>query len=139
MKKLFPLLLAGILLYSCKNKEKTANIKDNRIYLHSDTLNVATMKDTMVIYESTCRGCAYEGSTAFVIKDSLNIVKLEGVETHDNNPEKMSGGNVSKTLVIVPLKTGSTTIKMYKFWKGVPSEMTDSIAPTATYKIEVRN
>ena len=80
------------------------------------------MADTLVIYESTCRGCAYESSTAFAIKDSFDIVKLLTVETQDNNSQDMAGGNVSKNLILVPVKTGKTVLKMYKFWKGVPSE-----------------
>ena len=138
MKNIVLLLIASTFLYSCKDKEKKAAKKDNRIYLHSDTLNVVKLSDTLVIAESTCRGCAVEGSTAFAIKDSLQIVKLDGVETYDNNPEGMTGGNVSKLLVIVPVKTGITNIKMYKFWKGVPSQMNDSL-PFTVYKIEVQN
>jgi hypothetical protein len=138
MKKILPLLIIVVLLYSCKHKKKTVYKKDNRIYLQVDTINVVKITDTMVINESTCRGCAVEGSTAFAIKDSLQIVKLDGVETHDNNPEGMSGGNISKLLVLVPVKAGITNIKMYKFWKGVPSEMNDSL-PFTSYKIEVKN
>jgi hypothetical protein len=108
------------------------------IKLRTDTLNVVTLTDTLVIYESTCRGCAYENSTAFAIKDSLDVVKLLTVETIDNNPDGMAGGNVSKHLIIVPVKAGSTTIKMYRFWEGVPSTMSDSL-PFTPYSIEVRN
>ena len=138
MKQIAIYFFLVLLISSCKDSKNEAAKKDNRIYLHSDTLNVVRLSDTVVIAESTCRGCAYESSTAFAIKDSLQIVKLDGVETHDNNPEGMSGGNVSKLLVLVPLKTGTSTIKMYKFWKGVPSEMNDSL-PFTSYKIEVRN
>jgi hypothetical protein len=138
MKQITIYFFLVLLIFSCTDSKNEAEKKDNRIYLHSDTLNVVRLSDTLVIAESTCRGCAYESSTAFAIKDSLQIVKFDGVETHDNNPEGMSGGNISKLLVLVPLKTGSTTIKMYKFWKGVPSAMNDSL-PFTTYKIEVRN
>jgi hypothetical protein len=139
MKKILPLLTIVVLLYSCKEKEKTVNRKDNRIYLQTDTINVVRITDTMVISESTCRGCAYENSTAFAIKDSAGVVRLETIETADNNSEGMTGGNISKHLIIVPVKIGTTTMKMYKFWQGVPSTMSDSIAPTDTYKIEVQN
>jgi hypothetical protein len=138
MKKLPVLLVTAIMLASCAGKKKDAEKKDNRIYLQKDIVNVVKLSDTLVITESTCRGCAYESSTAFAIKDSLQIVKLDGVETHDNNPESMSGGNISKLLVLVLIKTGTTNIKMYKFWKGIPSEMNDSV-PFTTYKIEVQN
>jgi hypothetical protein len=138
MGKIIVIILACTLLYSCEGKEKTNKKKDNRIYLHTDTLNVVKMTDTLVIAESTCRGCAVESSTAFTIKDSLDIIKLNTVETYDNNPDGMNGGNISKLLVLVPVKTGSTTIKMYKFWEGVPAIMNDSL-PFTPYKIEVRN
>ncbi len=139
MKKTILLILVSTILYSCKEKEKTAVKKDNRIYLQTDTLNVVKMTDTMAIAESTCRGCAMESSTAFTIKDTLGIVKLESVETQDNSPAGMTGGNVSKTLVIVPVKAGITTMKMYKFWEGIPAQISDSLAPTETYQIEVQN
>ena len=138
MKRFVKYFVLILLVSACTDLKKDAAKKDNRIYLQSDTLNVVKMTDTMVIAESTCRGCAYESSTAFAIKDSLQIVKFDGVETHDNNPEGMSGGNISKLLVLVPIKTGTTTIKMYKFWKGIPSEMNDSF-PFTAYKIELRN
>jgi hypothetical protein len=139
MKKIIYLLTSLIILISCKDKKNEPTIeKDNRISLRSDTLNVVKLTDTLVIYESTCRGCAYENSTAFVIKDSLDLVKLLTVETMDNSPAGMAGGSVSKHLIIVPVKTGSTTIKMYRFWEGVPVEMNDSL-PFTPYQIEVRN
>jgi hypothetical protein len=138
MKKLPVFLVTAIMLASCAGKKKDVEKKDNRNYLQKDIINVVKLSDTLVIAESTCRGCAYESSTAFAIKDSLQIVKLDCIETHDNNPDDMSGGNISKLLVLVPIKTGTTNIKMYKFWKGVPSEMNDSV-PFTTYKIEVQN
>ena len=138
MKKLSLLLVTAIMLLSCAEKRNEEEKKDTQVYLQKDIVNVVKLSDTLVIAESTCRGCAYESSTAFAIKDSLQIVKFDGVETHDTNPEGMSGGNISKLLVLVPIKTGNTNIKMYKFWKGVPSEINDSF-PFTHYKIEVRN
>jgi hypothetical protein len=138
MKRFVKYFVLILVVSACNDSKKDVAKKDNRIYLQTDTINVVKLSDTLVIAESTCRGCAVESSTAFAIKDSLQIVKLDGVETHDNNPEGMSGGNVSKLLVIVPVKTGITNIKMYKFWKGVPSEMNDSL-PFTAYKIEVQN
>lgn len=138
MKNNIILVLAITLIYSCKGKENIDQKKDYRIYLRSDTLNLVKMTDTLVIAESTCRGCAVESSTAFAIKDSLDIIKLHTIETQDDNPEGMSGGNINKLLVLVPVKTGYTTIKMYKFWKGAPSAINDSF-PFTPYKIEVQN
>lgn len=105
--------------------------------LEKDTLNIVTMKDTMVIYESACRGCAYEHSTHFDIVDPAGVVALDRVVTTDNNPDNMDGGNVSKDLVLVPRKAGVTTIRMYKFSTEIP-EAKDSIH-FSEYKIEVRN
>ncbi|MFM2337086.1 MAG: hypothetical protein RL115_279 [Bacteroidota bacterium] len=132
------LALTFIVIYSCNDKVNNNQKKDNRLYLRLDTLNVAKLTDTLVIAESTCRGCAVESSTAFAIKDSLEIIKLHTIETQDDNPVGMSGGNINKLLVLVPVKTGYTTIKMYKFWKGAPSAINDSF-PFTPYKIEVQN
>ena len=138
MKKLL-FLFVLIICLSCNNDRQPADIPDTKIALRSDTLNIVKLTDTLVINESTCRGCAFEGSTAFAVKDSLELVKFLTVETTDNNPEGMSGGNVSKRIFLVPIKIGTTVLRMYKFWKGVPTAMTDSITPTATYKIEIQN
>ncbi len=139
MKNLLFLPVIAVVLFCCTNsKKETVIIKDKKVSLRADTLNLVKLTDTLIIYESTCRGCAYESSTAFAIKDSLEVVKLLTVETIDNNPVGMAGGNVSKHLILVPVKAGSTTIKMYKFWEGVPANMTDSL-PFTTYSIEVQN
>jgi hypothetical protein len=139
MRIIQSLVFISIFIASCNDGKKETTIKkDNRISLRIDTVNTVKLSDTLVIYESTCRGCAYENSTAFAIKDSLDVVKLLTVETIDNNPDGMTGGNVSKHLIIVPVKAGSTTIKMYRFWEGVPVTMSDSL-PFTPYKIEVRN
>lgn len=112
-------------------------IQDNRISLRSDTVNLVKMTDTMVVYESTCRGCAYEGSTNFGISDSLGIIKLDNVITKDNNSPDMDGGSISKTLVLVPAKTGITTIKVYKFW--TQEKKAEDSARFTAYTIDVRN
>ncbi len=137
MKQLTLLLAAGIFLYSCKGKEKPRDPDEGRIFLHTDTVNLVAMKDTMVISESTCRGCAMEGSTAFTIVDSLGVVKHLRTETFDGNSGDVAGGNVSKTVVLVPVKPGKTTFKFYKFWEGVPETITDSI-PFKLYTVEVK-
>jgi hypothetical protein len=138
MKKIIRLLLASTLLISCTNNGKNETPpEDKRISLRSDTVNVVKLTDTLVIYESTCRGCAYESSTAFAVKDSMNILKLLSVHSSDNNSPGMDGGNVGRQLIIVPTKAGSTVMKMYKFWEGVPSNMSDSIPYTEAYQIEV--
>jgi D-tyrosyl-tRNA(Tyr) deacylase len=140
MKKILPLLLVITLLICCtNNKKKETTPEDKKISLRSDTVNVVKLTDTLVIYESTCRGCAYENSTTFAVKDSMDVVKLLSVHTSDNNSPDMDGGSVGKQLIIVPVKAGSTVMKMYKFWQGVPDNITDSIPYKEAYKIEVIN
>ena len=139
MKKLLPIPIVLFILLSCTHsKNETVDSKETIVMLRADTINVVKLTDTLVIYESTCRGCAYEASTAFAIKDSLEILKLLTVETVDNNSPDMNGGSISKNLILMPVKTGSTILKMYKFWQGIPSTMTDSL-PFTAYKIEVKN
>ena len=139
MKKLLPIPIVLFILLSCTHsKNETVDSKETIVMLRADTINVVKLTDTLVIYESTCRGCAYEASTAFAIKDSLEILKLLTVETVDNNSPDMNGGSISKNLILMPVKTGSTILKMYKFWQGIPSTMNDSL-PFTAYKIEVKN
>ena len=138
MKKIFLFAFIVIIFIRCNNDTKIEVLKeDKRIALRTDSINVARLTDTLVIYESTCRGCEYEGSTRFDISDSLGIIKLLDVITNDNNPVDMDGGSISKELVLVPLKIGTTSIKLYKFL----SEKTTSedSARLKTYTIEVRN
>ena len=138
MKKLllFPVLIAFFL--SCtNNKEESNTTKDTKITLHTGTVNIVKLTDTLVIYESTCRGCAYEQSTHFDISDSLGIVKLFAVHTKDNNSADINGGSISKDLIIVPVKAGTTTVKLYKFLKE-ETTVEDS-AKFIPYTIEVQN
>ena len=125
-------------LVACNNKGKEPEKrKDTRVALRSDTTNVVKLTDTLLINESTCRGCAYEVSTRFSISDSMGIVQLLRVETTDNNSPDIAGGNVQKDLVLVLLKTGTTTIKQYKFYGSEP-QAKDS-ANFNRYTIDVRN
>ena len=138
MKNLILVIVSALFILSCTNNKKEKEIEnDNRIALHTDTLNVVKLTDTLVIYESTCRGCAFEGSTNFEISDSLGIIKLYDIITEDNNPSDMDGGSISKTLVLVPTKIGTTTFKLYKFWKH--ERTAEDSARFSTYPIEVKN
>jgi hypothetical protein len=138
MKQLIVLTIAAIFILSCtNNKKEPAGKKDTKMSLRTDTINVVKLTDTLVIYESTCRGCAYEQSTHFDISDSLGIIKLEDIITTDSNPSGMDGGSISKDLILVPLKTGTTIFKLYKFWEQVATAK-DS-ARFTSYTIEVRN
>ena len=137
-------LFFTIFFFSCKHfkklleqHDKEYSNDDKKIMLRKDTLNVVTMKDTMVIYESTCRGCAYENSTNFSIIDTSGIVELNGIITTDNNPSNVDGGSISKDLIIVPKKAGTTTFKLFKWYKEAPTAQ-DS-ANASEYKIEVKN
>lgn len=138
MKKLLLFPGAFIFLLCCtNNKKEVAGINDTKVALRTDTMNIVKLSDTLIIYESTCRGCAYEGSTRFDISDSLGIVKLLNVVTTDNSPPGMDGGSISKDLILVPQKTGATIFKVYKFWSE-KTEAQDS-ARFTNYSIEVKN
>ena len=144
MNKIFFIVVACIALVSCNNSTKDIDengvddkkdIPDNRISLNTDTINVVKLTDTLVIYESTCRGCAYETSTNFGISDSMNLVKLADIITTDNSPADMQGGSISKDLILLPIKTGVTKIKLYKFWRM--DKTSNDSTRFATYDIEV--
>ena len=138
MKILLAALIVMLFFLSCNSDEKKLqSIKDNKISLRTDTVNVVKLSDTLVINESTCRGCAYEQSTHFDISDSMKLIRLQGIVTTDKNSSDMSGGNVSKQLILLPINTGTTTIKLYKFWKQ--QETAKDSANAASYKLEIRN
>lgn len=138
MKKLWLLFFIVASVYSCTNHttEHGSEIADNRIALRTDTINIVKLTDTLVIYESTCRGCAFERSTNFAINDSMDIIKLADIITTDNSPADMDGGSISKDLVLVPQKTGITNMKLYKFWKE--EKTAEDSSRFTTYKIEVK-
>jgi hypothetical protein len=138
MKKLPVYLMIAILACSCSNSNtKVAGRYENMVTLRADTLNTVKLSDSLVIHEYTCRGCAYEESTHFSISDSTGIIQLIKIVTTDNNPSDIDGGSINKDLVLVPVKTGITTIKLYKFINERPT-VNDSTLFTS-YTIEVRN
>ena len=144
MNKIFSIVFAGIAFISCNNSAKdvvekgvvTNDVVDNKISLRTDTINTIKLTDTLVIYESTCRGCAYEASTNFDISDSMEIIKLADIITTDNSSPDMAGGSISKDLILVPQKTGTTIIKLYKFWNQ--EKTAKDSANFTSYKIEVK-
>ena len=135
MKKLLVLSIICAFLLSCTNNNKK-DVTDNKIALKTDITNVVKLTDTLVIYESTCRGCKYETTTSFGISDSMNMIELASIVTTDDNPTDMNGGNISKDLILVPVKTGITNIKLYKFLT-LDKTAADS-AHFTSYKIEVK-
>ncbi len=138
MKKIFFWAWILPVFISCSNRKNDLNTtKDKKIILRSDVTNKVKLTDTMVINESVCRGCAFEESTWFSIHDSLGLVELDHVETFDHNDPDTDGGYLNKKLLIVPRKTGTTTIRMYKFWEQPPTAE-DSVNYTS-YTIEVKN
>lgn len=138
MKKLILFPATLVFLVGCNHSNKETKDKENtRIMLRADTLNVVKLTDTLVIYENACRGCAYEQSTRFDINDSLGVVKLLDIITTDNNPPDVDGGSVSKELILMPQKTGTTTFKLYKFLNQDVTA-TDSTRFTL-YQVEVKN
>lgn len=134
MKKIL-LIVSAIIAFGCNQNDKTKD--KNKVYLTKDKLNSAKLTDTLVINESTCRGCAYEYSTRFDINDSLGMVKLDKIVTTDNNRSDIVGGTVNKDLFLVPLKTGSTKVKLYKYYNQKPTAE-DSTRYTV-YSIEIKN
>jgi hypothetical protein len=134
MKQLLIVVL-GVVIFSCNNNSTEVDT-DKKIMLLKDSINIVKLSDTVVIYESTCRGCAYEASTTFAVSDSMNVIKLADVITADNNSSNMAGGSVSKKLILVPIKKGNTVFKLYKFWSR--QTITKDSANFATYKIEVQ-
>lgn len=99
-------------------------------------LNDAKLADTLVIYEDVCRSCAYEKSTHFEVVDSNGLVKVSKIETIDNNPPNVDGGSIDKHIYLVPVKTGRTKIKLYKFKDEHPTAE-DSIM-FKTYDIQIK-
>jgi hypothetical protein len=91
----------------------------------------------MVIHESTCRGCEYERSTRFEMNDSLNIVALQQIITTDNSPGDMDGGYINKDLIIKPIKTGITILRIYKIWS--PKTASRDSTRYKSYTLDIRN
>lgn len=131
MKKIS--FIVAVLAFSCNAHDKMKG--SNKVYLTKDKLNVAKRTDTLVIHENTCRGCAYEYSTHFDINDSSGIVKLDKIVTTDDNRSDGAGGTVNKDLFLIPLKAGSTKIKLYKYYNQKATAI-DS-AHYTVYSIEV--
>jgi hypothetical protein len=136
MKKIILLFTVSTLLIYCNNSpsDKTGSVK--RIVLRSDTLNVVQLTDTLVILESACRGCEYEGSTYFGLTDSMDIIQLQEVITKDNNPPEMIGGNISKTIILLSAKPGKTNFKLHKFLTS--NATAEDSALFTRYNIEVK-
>lgn len=133
MRKPVGILLA-VIAFSCNSSKQN---KQNKVDVKKGTMNVAKLTDTLIIHESTCRGCTYEYSTHFDVSDSLGMVKLERIVTTDNAGPDVTGGVVEKDLYLLPLKTGRTKIKVYKFYQKEPTA-TDSAQHTA-YDINITN
>jgi hypothetical protein len=137
MKNIMLLSIVSLFLLCCNNSPASKKNTDKRIALRSDTLNVVKLTDTLLIFESACRGCAYEASTYFGLSDSTDIIQLQEVITKDNNPPDMEGGNISKTIVLFCAKPGKTSFKLYKF---LTSNATAKDSALFTrYDVEVKN
>lgn len=131
MKNLISSLLFIVLLSACKEKNNkpvepgNTDLPKNPVYqrveLRSDTLNLVKLTDTLVIYESVCRGCEYENSASFAIHDSLQLLELYNIETADNNPPDVDGGSLQKYILLVPKKTGNTRFRLYSFLEQPPT------------------
>ena len=107
------------------------------VVLEQGKTNSVKLKDTLWIAESTCRGCAFENSTSFDVEDTSGLVKLVSIKTTDDNASGSDGGSISKTLILVPTRTGTTTIKQYKYY-GETMTAKDS-GNYKSYSIEIKN
>jgi len=94
----------------------SGKLEKGHVVLQQGETNSVKLKDTLWIAESTCRGCAYENSTNFDIEDTSGLVKLISIKTTDESSAGTDGGSISKTLILVPTATGSTSIKLYKYY-----------------------
>lgn len=137
MKNIILLSVASLLLLCCNNNPAGKTRADNYIVLRTDTLNVVKLTDTLIIPESTCRGCEYEKSTHFETDDSTGTIRLKEVITEDNNPADMDGGSISKTIVLFSTKTGKQSFKLYKFWDNKPTAKDSALFKR--YHVEVIN
>jgi hypothetical protein len=114
----------------------SGKLEKGPIVLRQGEINAVKLKDTLWIAESTCRGCAYEGSTSFDVEDTAGLVKLISIKTTDDASSDEDGGSISKTLVLIPTGTGTTTIRQYKYY-GEQMTAKDS-ATYKTYSIEIK-
>ena len=136
--KFLLILFLPVFLFACNGLSSKMDDPYRRmVHLRTDTLNVVEMTDSMLIFESTCRGCAFEKSTRFDMYDSMGIIKIADIITTDNNPDNMDGGHISKDIILAPVKPGVTRIKLYKIW-GEQTAARDS-AHYTSYNIEVKN
>lgn len=129
----FILFFAGCYTKSPENEKQE---KNSMLELIPGKLNEATMADTLFVSASSCRGCAPEYTPQYELTDSMSVVSLHSVEVVDNNPPDMDGGSLENRIVMLPLKTGSTIIKLYSFMTG-DSARQDSSQYTA-YQIRIQ-
>ena len=138
MKKLFFVPLFSVSLLWCTPHTKgITGQTDTRVVLRADTLNTVKLTDTLLINESTCRGCVFQETTHFAVVDSMGLIKLLDVITEDRNSPEVNGGSVYKGVVLLPLKTGTTTFKLYKFWKQETAA--EDSANFISYRVTVKN
>lgn len=137
MKKIMLLCAVSALLICCNNEPGDKTGSNKWVALRSDTLNVVKLTDTLVVFESTCRGCAYETSTYFSLADSTGIIRLDKVITGDNNSPDVAGGSISKTILMFCARPGKTSFKLYKFWNSNPAAKDSALF--TRYNVEVRN
>jgi hypothetical protein len=114
----------------------SGKLEKGPVVLQQNEVNKVTLKDTLWISESTCRGCAYENSTSFDVEDTAGLIKLVSIKTTDETSGDADGGSISKTLILVPTGIGTTTIKQYKYYSE-PMTAKDS-ANYKSYSIEIK-
>lgn len=93
--------------------------KDLRVPLFSEKENKVKITDTLVIFTSSCKGCASE--TTYKVYDSLGIIKQVDYKQIDLNPDA-DGGSYSVELELLPLKEGKTKLKLFSYSNSYSDE-----------------
>ena len=105
------------LAVSCKNQSATEKKTGKRVVLRRFFVNTAGMYDTLVISQTTCRGCGYEQLTDMKVEDNLGLIKAETIESYDWRRSNGNGIEVRRDLLLLPVKTGdSTTLMFYRYY-----------------------
>ncbi len=130
------IILAAVAGFLSSCNDKTGAAQNNYKSLSATKINTVGMLDTMVIHEKLCRGCPAENTTDFDIRDTGNVVELFSIKTTDDHSGKEDSNHISKEIILIPLKKGSTT---FKFFKTAPGISQSPGAPAFTaYKVEVK-
>jgi len=113
----------------------SGQFRKDHIVLSENGINKVSMRDSLWVEAFTCRGCAYEHSTSFDVDDPARLVKLVSIKTANDKSTNTDGGSINKTLILVPTRTGKTTLKVYRFYDT--KQQQDS-SDFKSYDIEIK-